>query len=123
MMNKRFEFVAESENFVVEYNKDLNVYRVSYFEDNHYVDEVHFDGVEPVNEVTEEAKSEREIREMMYSMCNRVTCEKCPLRTNHGERTPDCPNFLELYGTDLNKTYEIMKNALKKNSPHEDSND
>ena len=36
------EVIKETENFIVEYDKDKMMYRVSYFEDNHYRDEVVF---------------------------------------------------------------------------------
>ena len=49
-MSERFERICESENFVVEYNEAMNIYRVSYFEDNHFVDEIHFDGAESCSE-------------------------------------------------------------------------
>lgn len=38
-----WEWVAENESFIVEYNKELNMYRVAYFDDGHYEDEILFD--------------------------------------------------------------------------------
>ena len=39
-----WEWVAENESFIVEYNKELNMYRVAYFDDDgHYEDEILFD--------------------------------------------------------------------------------
>ena len=38
--------IAESDNFVVDYDKDRGMYRVSYFEDHHYKDEFWFDKYE-----------------------------------------------------------------------------
>lgn len=35
--------VLENENFVVDYDKEKRIYRVSYFENGHYKDEVCFD--------------------------------------------------------------------------------
>ena len=37
-----WEPIKENENFIVEYDKDKMMYRVSYFEDNHYCDEIVF---------------------------------------------------------------------------------
>lgn len=34
----RFKAITESDNFIVEYDFINKIYRVSYFEDNHYVD-------------------------------------------------------------------------------------
>lgn len=34
--------IKDTENFVVEYDKSMDMYRVSYFEDNHFVDEICF---------------------------------------------------------------------------------
>jgi hypothetical protein len=36
--------VIENDSFIVEYNKETNTYRVSYFEDNHFKDEICFRG-------------------------------------------------------------------------------
>ena len=37
-----WERIKENENFIVEYDKDKTMYRVSYFEGNHYCDEIVF---------------------------------------------------------------------------------
>lgn len=41
-----WEGIKETENFIVEYDKDEMLYRVSYFEDNHYCDDIVFKGPE-----------------------------------------------------------------------------
>lgn len=38
--------IYENDNFIVEYDKENKRYRVSYFEDNHWVDECYFDAYE-----------------------------------------------------------------------------
>ena len=40
-----FNTIAETENFVIEYDRQRGMYRVSYFEDNHFIDECFFDEV------------------------------------------------------------------------------
>jgi hypothetical protein len=37
-----WERIKENENFIVEYDQRKMMYRVSYFEDNHYCDEIVF---------------------------------------------------------------------------------
>ena len=43
MSNKWYKII-ENDSFIVEYNKETNTYRVSYFEDNHFKDEICFRG-------------------------------------------------------------------------------
>ena len=38
-----WETILETDNFIVDYDKSQAKYRVSYFEDNHFVDECKFD--------------------------------------------------------------------------------
>lgn len=38
--------ISESDNWIVEYDKERGMYRVSYFEDGHFVDEYWFDAYE-----------------------------------------------------------------------------
>ena len=38
-----WEQIAETEDFIIEYDKSRGMYRVSYFQDNHFVDDVIFD--------------------------------------------------------------------------------
>lgn len=38
--------ISESEDWIVDYDKERGMYRVSYFEDNHFVDECIFDAYE-----------------------------------------------------------------------------
>ena len=40
--------ILETDNFIIDYDKTNAKYRVSYFEDNHFVDDVVFDAYEPV---------------------------------------------------------------------------
>lgn len=39
-----WETIVQKENFIIDYDKTTNVYRVSYFQDNHFVDEMVFVG-------------------------------------------------------------------------------
>jgi hypothetical protein len=41
-----WEQIAQTEDFVIEYDKERAMYRVSYFQDNHFVDDVIFDEVQ-----------------------------------------------------------------------------
>lgn len=44
--------ILENDDWIVEYNIENNQYRVSYFQDNHFVDEVLFDAYnEEQNEI------------------------------------------------------------------------
>lgn len=75
-MSKRFEQICESENFVVEYNEDMNIYRVSYFEDNHFVDEIFFDGVDQHPDVVIKNSPEKVLRKKLwYNICVRLRKE------------------------------------------------
>ena len=38
--------ISESDNWIVDYDKERCMYRVSYFEDNHFADECWFDAYE-----------------------------------------------------------------------------
>ena len=38
--------ISESEDFIVDYDRERGMYRVSYFEDNHFKDEHWFDAYE-----------------------------------------------------------------------------
>ena len=38
--------ISESDDWIVDYDRNLGMYRVSYFEDNHFVDEHWFDACE-----------------------------------------------------------------------------
>lgn len=51
--------VIENDSFIVEYNKETNTYRVSYFEDNHFKDEIYFRGYKEL-EWKEEAPEKAE---------------------------------------------------------------
>lgn len=38
--------ISESDDWIVDYDRERGMYRVSYFEDNHFVDEYWFDAYE-----------------------------------------------------------------------------
>lgn len=44
---KNWELVKETESFIVEYDKTMGVYRVSYMENYHFTDEIIFDEIKP----------------------------------------------------------------------------
>ena len=54
--------ILENDDWIVEYDAENNRYRVGYFQNNHFVDEVWFDTSEwiPVNERLPEACKESE---------------------------------------------------------------
>lgn len=112
-MSKRFEPICESENFIVEYNEDMNVYRVSYFEDNHFVDEIHFDGVASCSEdfnIVSKDVPKKVLRERLYQLCGCIACENCPM----GEDSRDCPNFSDLSYNELQFAYKLMLGRANK---------
>ena len=41
-----WEQIAQTEDFIIEYDKTRRMYRVSYFQDNHFVDDIVFDQYE-----------------------------------------------------------------------------
>ena len=43
VFNNTWEEIALTEDFIIEYDKTKGMYRVSYFQDNHFVDDVIFD--------------------------------------------------------------------------------
>lgn len=55
--------ISTNDNFVVDYDKDRGMYRVSIFEDNHYQDEYWFDAYEEKElQYTELVKSYEKIK-------------------------------------------------------------
>ena len=44
--HKMYTRILENDDWVVEYNAENHRYRVSYFQDNHFVDDVLFDEVD-----------------------------------------------------------------------------
>lgn len=65
---KKFVKILESDDWVIDYCKETNRYRVSYFEDNHFVDDILFDAYEEkeIHECTSSSLSE--IVEKMYKI-------------------------------------------------------
>jgi hypothetical protein len=43
-----WEQIAQTEDFIIDYDETRAMYRVSYFQDNHFVDDIMFDAYEPV---------------------------------------------------------------------------
>lgn len=58
--------IIENNDFIVDYNKETNTYRVSYFEDNHFKDEICFRGYKEL-EWKEEAPEKTRPTEMTYT--------------------------------------------------------
>ena len=44
--NKMYIRILENDDWIVEYDIENNKYRVSYFQDNHFVDDILFDEVD-----------------------------------------------------------------------------
>ena len=42
---RNWKLIKETDSFVVEYNEKMGIYRVSYIEECHYVDEIIFDEI------------------------------------------------------------------------------
>ena len=45
--------ILETEDWIIDYDKERDTYRVSYFEDNHFVDEIWFDSYEKIDRTGE----------------------------------------------------------------------
>lgn len=45
-LKNKFVRILESDDWIIDYCKETNRYRVSYFEDNHFVDDILFDAYE-----------------------------------------------------------------------------
>lgn len=102
-MSKWYKIV-ENDSFIVEYNKETNTYRVSYFEDNHFKDEICFRGYKELEWKEEVPKAEitwtpeelqEEIRKTMeppyiYQETDKTSpyippaCKICPTHPSNG---------------------------------------
>ena len=51
--------IIENDSFIIEYNKETNTYRVSYFEDNHFKDEICFRGYKELEWKEEAPEAEK----------------------------------------------------------------
>lgn len=77
--------ISESDDWIVDYDKGRGMYRVSYFQDNHFVDEYWFDAYE-----------EREV--------NNKTVPKPVIRfdnCNHERSAGRCPNCNKIISFDF----------------------
>jgi hypothetical protein len=52
-MKNRFVTILENDDWIIDYDKELDRYRVSYFEDSHFVDDVCFDAYEEKEKCTQ----------------------------------------------------------------------
>ena len=75
--------ISESDNFVVAYDKERGMYRVSIFENNHFQDEHWFDAYED-KEVNEEY-----IGNLRKTIAEQVECKMCYMGC--------CPNEMDTY--------------------------
>ena len=46
---ERFIRILEKDEWVIDYDREKKKYRVSYFEDNHFVDDILFDAYEDID--------------------------------------------------------------------------
>lgn len=67
--------ISESEDWFVDYDRERGMYRVSYFEDNHFVDECFFDAYE-----------EKEIPEEVIDKFNSIGCTSFQLTAEELEK-------------------------------------
>lgn len=58
-MSNKWYAIIENDSFIVEYNKETNTYRVSYFEDNHFKDEICFRGYKELEWKEEAPEAEK----------------------------------------------------------------
>lgn len=66
--------ISESDDWVVDYDKNRGMYRISYFQDNHFVDEHWFDAYEEkeVDDRIEKIIEFLEWTKKLYEMCNNM---------------------------------------------------
>lgn len=92
--------ISESDDWIVDYDRERGMYRVSYFEDNHFVDEHWFDCYE-----------ERECREYGHwilrvenntcDMTYQYECSKCGQPLKQRNVTNFCPNCGIIMGKEI----------------------
>ena len=93
-MSNKWYVIIENDSFIIEYNKETNTYRVSYFEDNHFKDEICFRGYKeleaPEKTYTLEdfEKSLEDVKKIVDtyepSTYNSPYCVNCPNHPNNG---------------------------------------
>ena len=70
--------ILETDDWIVEYNIENNQYRVSYFQDNHFVDEVLFDGVDRSKSIkNKKCEHEWECMGIVYTSPYTIRLYKC----------------------------------------------
>ena len=80
-INKEYKMyirILENDDWVVEYDAENNQYRVTYFQDYHFVDEVLFDGVDRSKSIkNEECEHEWECIGTFYTGLYTIRHYKC----------------------------------------------
>lgn len=95
----RFVRILESDDWIIDYDKEKRKYRVSYFEDFHFVDEIWFDAYED-KEVYDE-KIEKFIKDLEAAK-NKVT------EVEHHE------GYFLMYGDKMKHILNLLINRIKK---------
>ena len=75
--------IAESDDWIVDYDKSRGMYRVSYFQDNHFKDEIWFDAYEEKEINKENEKFRRKLRK---NIAEQVEDKMCYMGTCPNER-------------------------------------
>lgn len=127
--------ISESDNWIVDYDKERGMYRVSVFEDGHFKDEFWFDAYEgkevrlPSCSVGDEVNMKNIELELKEYICNycieknmsidiRFQCfgDKNKFYTNNTEFSVDCASYGIIYLEDLKQFFvdyldEMLKNC------------
>ena len=103
-MSNKWIKIIENDSFIIEYNKETDTYRVSYFEGNHFKDEICFRGYKEVEWKEEAPENEKtwtteELQESIkkvfeppyiYQEANKTSqyippaCVNCPTHPSNG---------------------------------------
>lgn len=83
--------ISENDDWIVDYDKERGQYRVSYFEDNHFKDELCFDCFEK-KEPREHGHWILRVENSIYDMTYQRECSKCKQLSRCRYATDLCPN-------------------------------
>ena len=81
--------ISESDDWIVDYDRERGMYRVSYFEDYHFKDEYWFDAYEE-KELGSTVREEiaNEVKDKMTSMCGCRNCIESVTRIIKDDNNP-----------------------------------
>lgn len=91
--------ISESNDWIIDYDRERGMYRVSYFEDNHFVDECFFDAYE-----------EKEVDNRIEKIIEKLEYNKVSYKNGLGRRKSLNGELMERY---LNLLIEWIKDLSK----------